>query len=565
MPFYIRNEVDIPDNLQDDLKKSLEGVSAVVAKYDPGLHILNDEIDRVRQSEASHEDGDPMKDVLREWFAKVRPQFPNIDVRVTNGSYTVTNYLEESSKNYKSVGEGPRRAKQKIATVRSESPFFKLFLAIKRLVTTGKCGSPMTKETKVVIDGINLVMEPGKMYLILGAPGCGKSTLMKMIAGILPQSKDNVVGGSVSVNGIMRGAKNIIWSNLVAYIDQIDRLHARMTVAETLEFAWRCRSGGTHDKPFFAKDEEAKKAVATADEELFFINKVMEGFGLARVRDTFVGDQQSVRGVSGGEKKRVTVGEMFMLQSPVLCCDEISTGLDGKSSAFLILFKTVAHEPTVCLFGLLAATTHDIVKLIKHGGQMTQTCKIVSLLQPPPGVVALFDEIVLLSEGRIIYCGPADGIIDHFTSLGYSLPERMDIADWLQQLPTPDGAQFLTDKSESAKHLSTMEFKERFDKSELGLKIKQKQDAPCNHYPECVMAGLSKRYHNSPLASLKLLVGRELLLWRRDVPAIRAKIAQDLIMGNVVGTLFWQIDQPQSVMGVLFQVGPANVLPSGAS
>ena len=151
-----------------------------------------------------------------------------------------------------------------------------------------------------------------------------------MIAGTLQQDANHVVGGSVFVNGIEQASKEVVWSNLAAYIDQIDRLHARLTVKETLEFAWKCRSGGTHDKPFFGRDDEAQKAIAEADQELFFVNRVMDGLGLARVKDTFVGDQQSVRGVSGGENKRVTVGEMFVLQTPVACCDEISTGLDGK-------------------------------------------------------------------------------------------------------------------------------------------------------------------------------------------------------------------------------------------
>ena len=102
----------------------------------------------------------------------------------------------------------------------------------------------------------------------------------------------------------------------------------------------------------------------------------------------------------------------------------------------------------------------------------------------------------------------------------------MDVADWLQQLPTPDGAQFLTDKSEEAKHLTTIEFQERFDNSNLGMKIKEKQEAPEKKLESHVAAELSKRYGNSSLVSLKLLVGRELLLWWRDKPAIKAKIMQ---------------------------------------
>ena len=120
--------------------------------------------------------------------------------------------------------------------------------------------------------------------------------------------------------------------SLVAFIDQIDRLHPYLTVKETLDFAWQCRFGGTHARPFYdMEDPGVKKTVETMDDDDWLVNTVMEGFGLTRVKDTFVGDNTSVRGVSGGEKKRVTVAEMFCVGAPVMCCDEISTGLDGMS------------------------------------------------------------------------------------------------------------------------------------------------------------------------------------------------------------------------------------------
>lgn len=64
--------------------------------------------------------------------------------------------------------------------------------------------------------------------------------------------------------------------------------------------------------------------------------------------------------------------------------------------------------------------------------KITNTLKVFSLLQPPPETVANFDELILLSEGKIIYCGPVDEVIQYFGSLGYEIPERMDLADWLQ-------------------------------------------------------------------------------------------------------------------------------------
>lgn len=152
-----------------------------------------------------------------------------------------------------------------------------------------------------------------------------------MIADTLRQDKNNVVGGEVSVNGFSPRDKGIVWSNLTAHIDQIDRLHPYLTVEETLKFAWHCRSGGTHMKPFYdTNDAEVQSFVTKLDEEYWTVKTVLAGLGLTRCKDTFVGDNTSVRGVSGGEKKRVTVAEMSVIGVPVICCDEISTGLDGK-------------------------------------------------------------------------------------------------------------------------------------------------------------------------------------------------------------------------------------------
>jgi len=79
-----------------------------------------------------------------------------------------------------------------------------------------------------------------------------------------------------------------------------------------------------------------------------------------------------------------------------------------------------------------AATTFDITRLMGMTTRMTNTVKVVSLLQPPPETVANFDDLILISEGKIIYSGPVDDVIPYFNSLGYDIPERMDVADWLQ-------------------------------------------------------------------------------------------------------------------------------------
>ena len=210
-----------------------------------------------------------------------------------------------------------QRQKSHIPTVTNTSTLSTLLSSIKRCVTTGTCRRPY--ETKVIMKDINLVFEEGKMYLILGAPGCGKSTLLKMIAGRLPETSGSgkgprrTVGGKVEVNGVNSKDTNIVWSNIASYVDQIERLHGYLTVKETIEFAWNCRWGGTHKGPFWPQNNpDADELMIKLDKEkpIWMVDLIMRAVGIKRVQDTYVGNER-VRGVSGGEKKRVSVAEML--------------------------------------------------------------------------------------------------------------------------------------------------------------------------------------------------------------------------------------------------------------
>ncbi|GKY93223.1 hypothetical protein MPSEU_000290000 [Mayamaea pseudoterrestris] len=205
-----------------------------------------------------------------------------------------------------------------------------------------------------------------------------------------------------------------------------------------------------------------------------------------------------------------------------------------------------------------AATTFDITRLIGQTNRMTEKICLISLLQPPPETVALFDEIILISDGLIIYSGPVDQVENHFNSLGYSIPERMDLADWLQSVPTQDGAQWLRhsgdDEGETPKHLTPEEFQERFEESKLGQEILEKLNAPNNSkHDENLVSMTKKKYANPWYKSLELLVRREALLWWRDKYAIKAKIVQTILMGTIVGTVFFQQKDPRTILSALFQ------------
>ena len=441
----------------------------------------------------------------------------SIEARVVDGKYEV---------------RVPVSSKKGIETVASGGGLVKLAQHIRDMFKGGE--QEANEETKVIMEGINLFFEEGKMYLVLGAPGCGKSTLLKMIANLLPCSSKASLSGSVTVNGVAPTDSSIVWSNVVAYVDQIDRLHGYLTVQETLDFAYDCRQAGTHNGPRIKEvsSAEIKKLISQLDEEGWMVNLVLGAIGLTRVKDTFVGNDK-VRGVSGGQRKRVTVGEMMCVGAQVQMFDEISTGLD-------------------------ASTTFDIVKLMGEVTRMKKTIKLVSLLQPPPETVALFDEIILLDKGRVLFAGPVDKISPYFKSLGYVQPDRMDLADWLQCLPTKDGANFLAPAEEGEAprvHLTNEEFVQKFNASEQGEAIDKKLKTPVSSSKVEFMSHplFRQRYANSTLRSIQVVFRREFLLWWRDVYQRKARVMQDLFMGIIVGTVFWQTDDPLTVIGVIFQ------------
>lgn len=134
----------------------------------------------------------------------------------------------------------------------------------------------------------------------------------------------------------------------------------------------------------------------------------MQILGLEVCADTLVGDEM-IRGISGGQKKRVTTGEMLVGPARALFMDEISTGLDSS-------------------------TTYQIVNSLRQSIHILNGTAVISLLQPAPETYELFDDIILLSDGQIVYQGPRENVLDFFEYMGFKCPERKGVADFLQEV-----------------------------------------------------------------------------------------------------------------------------------
>lgn len=217
-------------------------------------------------------------------------------------------------------------------------------------------------------------------------------------------------------------------------------------------------------------------------------------------------------------------------QNPVACADEISTGLD-------------------------AAVTYDIVHSIVTFSKAAKTTRVVSLLQPGPETFILFDEVILLAKGLVIFAGPIEEVVDYFAALGYKQMPTMDVADFLQLIPTPDG-KMLFDQASSPldEHYNAELLAQAFRQSEHYQRIAHELDSPsCYNWKSKKGEGSAKtgqvrkgvpkefkiKYQNSFLRTTKLNLVRHLTLWKRD-------------KGYIIGKMFENIGMAIATGGILF-------------
>ena len=187
---------------------------------------------------------------------------------------------------------------------------------------------------------------------------------------------------------------------------------------------------------------------------------------------------------------------------------------------------------------------------------------MVSLLQPSPEAVALFDEVILLGDGgHVIFAGPTERACDYFRDMGFVQPPAMDDADYLLSVASSDRKR-LYDGVYSSEHHSSDALSSLFTQSEEGTKIVQAQQQKweCDWSLADKEGNLTqnldnfiRRYQNSFWVCLRLNLQRSFTLWRRDRVFIRASIIKNIAMGLTVGMVFLDTDMNSSFFGVLFQ------------
>ncbi|XP_063936487.1 ABC transporter G family member 32-like [Daucus carota subsp. sativus] len=390
----------------------------------------------------------------------------------------------------------------------------------------GKLGIfPGKRKKYSILNNISGIVKPSRLTLLLGPPSSGKTTLLLALAGrLVPGLK---MSGEINYNG--HKLNEFVAQRTSAYVSQRDWHIAEMTVRETLELSGKCQGFGFKQDMLMELLRREKdlgiepddnldifvKSVALGDQRTsLVVEYIMKMLGLDMCADTLVGDEMR-KGISGGQMKRLTTGEMLMGASRVLFMDEISTGLDSS-------------------------TTHQIIKYLRHATQALDGTTVISLLQPDPETYELFDDIILLSEGQIVYQGPRETALDFFAFMGFHCPYRKNVADFLQEVISEKDQQQYWVLNRQYQYITVAKFVEAFQTYWLGNALSQELavqfDKSYNH--PAVLS--TSNYGVKKAELLKISFSWQLLLLKRNSFVHIFKFFQLLLIIIIMVSVFFR-------------------------
>lgn len=254
-----------------------------------------------------------------------------------------------------------------------------------------------SQTTKSILSPLTAAFQPGSLNVIMGPSGSGKTSLLNCMAGRLRDdfSTRYKVFGSMTFNGLAP-SEDVVHSICSFVTQDDDALLASLTVRETLRYA-----AGLRLPKWMSKQQKMQKA-----------EEILLKMGLKDCADNLIGNDL-VKGISGGEKRRVTIAVQILTEPRVLLLDEPLSGLDAFTALSIM----------------------DVLLGLAHEGRTL----IVTIHQPRSDLFAHFGNVLLLARGgHPVFAGPATQLLPHFASQGYDCPQHVNPADFALDLVTVD-------------------------------------------------------------------------------------------------------------------------------
>ncbi|KAJ4744605.1 ABC transporter G family member 2 [Rhynchospora pubera] len=361
--------------------------------------------------------------------------------------------------------------------------------------------------TKVLLNNISGEAREGEIFAVLGASGSGKSTLIDALANRI--SKESLRGG-ITLNGEPIDSR--LMKMISAYVMQDDLLFPMLTVEETLMFSAEFRLPRTLPA--------SKKKARVKD--------LIEQLGLRNAASTIIGDE-SHRGVSGGERRRVSIGTSIIHDPILLLLDEPTSGLDS-SSAFMVV---------------------QVLKKIAESGSVV----IMTIHQPSYRIVGLLNHVLFLSRGQTVYSGPPSGLYHFFSEYGQPIPENENPAEFavdlirdLENKDPSNGAKSLVEFNSNYQGQVNKPAKPSYAASPLTLR-----DAVASSVSRGRLGATMDEFANPFWIEVGVLTKRSFTNTKRMPELFVMRLATIMITGFIFATLFWQLDS--SPRGVQERLG----------
>ncbi|ORX88825.1 hypothetical protein K493DRAFT_235423 [Basidiobolus meristosporus CBS 931.73] len=369
------------------------------------------------------------------------------------------------------------------------------------------------EDGKVILHDVDGFCKDGEMVFVLGRPGAGCSTLLRVLAGEHKQYRS--IAGDVSYGGISASEFIKKYVGEVAYNPEDDFHFPTLTVKETMDFALKCKTPGN-----LLPDETKKSFVENLRGTL------LKMFGLSHTLDTLVGNEY-VCGVSGGERKRLSIAEQMAARAAINLWDGSTKGLDASSALNYI-------------------RSLRIVTNIMHKATM------VTVYQASEKIYREFDKVLVLDEGRCVYFGPARDARQYFRSLGFQDSPRQTTSDFLTAVTDPQERRIIPGMEESVPK-SAIELEVAYKHSDLHERMVREraeyeqyilENRPSEQFRENILESKQKHvpkkspYTTTYFQQIRALTLRQFQLTFGDRAALISRYVSVVVKAIIVGSVF---------------------------
>ncbi|KAH7235656.1 ABC-2 type transporter-domain-containing protein [Fusarium tricinctum] len=367
------------------------------------------------------------------------------------------------------------------------------------------------------------VVHAGEMLVVLGPPGAGCSTTLKTIAGEL--NGIYVDDGSYfNYQGMTAKEMHSHHRGEAIYTAEIDVHFPMLSVGDTLTFAARAR-----------QPRELPQGLNRNDFADHLRDVVMAMFGISHTVNTRVGNEY-IRGVSGGERKRVTISEAALSGAPLQCWDNSTRGLDSANAI-------------------------EFCKTLRLQTELFNNTAVVSIYQSPQSAYDLFDKATVIYEGRQIFFGRADAAKQYFINLGFECPARQTTPDFLTSMTAPN--ERIVQEGFKGKVPRTPDefataWKNSAEYKALQVEIEEYKVAHPINGPDAEAFRASKQaqqakrqrikspYTLSYMQQIQLCLWRGWLRLKGDPGVTVGSLIGNFVMALIIGSVFYNLDNNSS-------------------